>query len=195
MKHTHKLLQDLKAQYAASPWLKWAALFSLTLIGVYGLLALDVVRQNRQKQAIQGEQNLRRVLRLNGQEVWLKREEQARATVSALKAEIPETATQGLAQASLQNWIRQATSTLSQQESLRVSVNEPIASEVDEHILRVTASISGNISPRESLDLMRKIETNSNLTVVDTFVIQSDANSILQLTMTGYYRITDRTAQ
>lgn len=186
-----KQLNELKRQADAAPWLKWAGLLALVLVGAFGVQSLDRLRVQRQKAAIDAELNLRKMLSLKGQDLWLEREAAANTLLESLHQQLPIAATPGLAQAALQGWLREIAGNYGSNQNVRVTVNRAGELESLPGVLRVNASFSGNLSPRESLALLRKVETASNLIVVESISLQSDVSNVLQLTLNAYYRLGD----
>lgn len=188
MKALDAPLQSLKRQVDAAPWLRWASLAIAVLIAALALQALDNWRAERQKAGIEAEQALRRILALKGQNVWLAREKSAQQLRDSLKAQLPQVATPGMAQAALQNWLRNITANFDTQNVvIRLNRSAPLESMPD--VLRVNAALNGTLNPRQALALIRQIESSPNLVVVETVALQSDS-STLHLTVNAYYRIT-----
>ena len=183
-------LQALKRQIEATPWLKWAGFAIAILLALFIVQGLEGWRTERQKAAIEAEQNLRRILALKGQNAWLEREKNARQLRDALQAQLPEVATPGMAQAALQNWLRDITSSFESQQNVTIKVNRSGPVEGMPDVTRVNASLNGGLSPRQSLSLLRQIETSPNLIVVETLTLQSDDSNTLHLTVNAYYRVT-----
>ena len=57
--------------------------------------------------------------------------------------------------------------------------------------LRVTATLNGTVPARQAFNLLNQIESSSNLMVVESIMIRSDLNNILNLTVKAYYRMPD----
>ena len=180
----------LKRQLEAAPWLKWAGFAIAILLALFIVQGLDGWRDARQKAAIEAEQNLRRILALKGQDAWLEREKNAGQLRDALQAQLPEVATPGMAQAALQSWLRDIASGFESQQNVTIKVNRSGPVEGMPDVTRVNASLNGRLSPRQSLALLRKIETSPNLIVVETLTLQSDDSNTLHLTVNAYYRVT-----
>lgn len=194
MKAFDAQLQSLKRQIEAAPWLKWAGLAILVLIAIFALQGLDAWRMARQKASMEAEQTLRRTLALKGQDVWLAREKSALQLRDALKAQLPEVATPGLAQAALQNWLRGITAGFDAQQNASIRINRSAPVENMPGILRVNIALNGTFSPHQALALLRQIESAPNLIVVETINLQSDSSNTLHLTLNAYYRITGGSA-
>ncbi|WP_312147735.1 hypothetical protein, partial [Stutzerimonas kunmingensis] len=77
MKAFDSQLQNLKRQVEAAPWLKWAGLAIVLLLALFCLQALDAVRVERQKAAMDAELDLRRIMSLKGQDIWFERQKSA----------------------------------------------------------------------------------------------------------------------
>lgn len=182
-------LQSLKRQVEATPWLRWAGLAIAILLASLIVQGLESARTERQKAAIEAEQNLRRILALKGQDAWLEREQSTRQLRDALSARIPEVATPGMAQAALQSWLRGITSGFEARQNVTIRVNRSGPVEGMPDVIRVNAALNGIFSPRQSLGLLRQIEDSPNLLVVETITLQSDDSNTLHLTVNAYYRI------
>ena len=188
MKAFEAQMRALKQQAEAAPWLKWAGLAIAVLLAALMLQTLDGWRTQQQKAAIAAEMNLRRILALKGQDAWVEREKSATQLRDALVAQIPQVATPGMAQAALQSWLRGVTSAFDSRQNVTIRINRSGPVENVPGVLRVNASLNGNLSPRQALTLLRQIETATNLVVVETVNLQTDSNS-LQLSLNAYYRV------
>ncbi|MCA7025291.1 MULTISPECIES: hypothetical protein [Stenotrophomonas] len=194
MKAFESQLQSLKRQVEAAPWLKWAGLAIVLLLALFCLQALDAVRVERQKAAMDAELDLRRIMSLKGQDVWFEREKSALELRDTLRAQLPEVATPGMAQASLQNWLRGLTSGFGNEQNANIRINRSGTVETVPGVLRVNASLNVAASPRQSLNLLRQIESSSNLVTLETLTLQSDDSNTLHLTLNAYYRIAEGAA-
>lgn len=188
MKTLDASLQSLRRQVDAAPWLRWAALAIAMLAAAIALQALDKLRVERQKAGIEAEQDLRRILALKGQDVWVTREKSARLLRDSLKAQLPEVNTPGMAQAALQNWLRNITANFDNQ-NVTIRLNRTAPLESMPEVLKVNAALNGNLSPGQALALIRRIESAPNLVVVETMALQSDSSNTLHLTVNAYYRL------
>lgn len=193
MKALDSHLQNLKRQVEATPWLKWAGLAIFLLLTLFCLQALDAVRVERQKAAMDSELDLRRIMSLKGQDVWFERQKSAVELRDTLKAQLPEVSTPGMAQAALQNWLRVLTSGFGNEQNANIRINRSGTVETVPGVLRVNASLNVAASPRQSLNLLRQIESSSNLVTLETLTLQSDDSNTLHLTLNAYYRVTEGT--
>ena len=194
MKAFDSQLQNLKRQVEAAPWLKWAGLAIVLLLALFCLQALDAVRVERQKAAMDAELDLRRIMSLKGQDVWFERQKSAVELRDTLKAQLPEVSTPGMAQAALQNWLRGLTSGFGNEQNANIRINRSGTVETVPGVLRVNASLNVAASPRQSLNLLRQIESSSNLVTLETLTLQSDDSNTLHLTLNAYYRIAEGAA-
>lgn len=194
MKAFDSQLQSLKRQVEAAPWLKWAGLAIVLLLALFCLQALDTVRVERQKAAMDAELDLRRIMSLKGQDVWFDREKSALELRDTLRAQLPEVATPGMAQAALQNWLRGLTSGFGNEQNANIRINRSGTVETVPGVLRVNASLNVAASPRQSLNLLRQIESSSNLVTLETLTLQSDDSNTLHLTLNAYYRVAEGAA-
>lgn len=180
--------ESLKRQADATPWVKWAVLVITILLAGFILQALDRVRLESYQKAIKATINLQRIHSLQGQNVWFEREKKSTELRDALWAQLPTVTTPGMAQAAVQSWLRKLTSAFVSSQNVKIRVNQVGPVTEIPGVIRVNASISGNLSPRQALGVLRQIETSTNLVVAETVSIQSDSSDVLQLTLNAYYR-------
>ncbi|TWI14277.1 hypothetical protein [Aerolutibacter ruishenii] len=178
----------LRQQLDANPRLKWGAALIVALLLVFVVQELESARVHLQKRAIDEEVKLRRIKSLQGQNVWLSREQETERLHKALLAELPEVATPGLAQAGLQTWLRSLTAKSPQGNEIKVSVDPAAAVEEIPGVIRVHATLSGGMPARQIMDLMRQIESATNLVMIETTQIRSDQNNNFNISMNAYYR-------
>lgn len=195
MKVLEAQLQNLKRQAEAAPWLRWAGLAIAILLASFAVQSLMGWRIERQKSAVEAEQNLKRILALKGQDAWLEREKSALQLRDALKAQLPTVTTPGMAQAALQTWLRGITSGFESRQNVTVSVNRSGAVEGMPGVIRVNAALNGALPPRQALGLLRQIESSPNLIIVETATLLSDENSnTFHLTVNAYYQVAQGSA-
>lgn len=187
-------LQALKQQIEAAPWLKWAALVIAALLAVFALQTLNDWRIARQKASVDTEQALRRTLALKGQDAWLAREKSALQLRDSLTAQLPQVATPGMAQATLQSWLRGMTGKFDGKQNATIRINRSAPVDGMPNVLRVNAALNGNFDPRQALTLLRQIENSPNLVVVETINLQNDGSNTLHMTLNAYYRVPGETA-
>ena len=178
----------LRQQLDANPRLKWGTVLIVALLLAFAVQELEGARADLQKRAIDEEVKLRRIKSLQGQDVWLSRAQETERLHKALLAELPEVATPGLAQAGLQTWLRSLTAKSPQGNEIRVAVDTAAAVEAIPGVIRFHATLSGGMSARQIMDLMRQIESATNLVVIETTQIRSDQNNNFNITMNAYYR-------
>lgn len=181
----------LRQQTEANPRLKWAFAAIAVLLAAFLLQGLDGVRRDLQKRAIDEEAQLRRIKALQGQDAWLARADEATRLRDALRAEMPEVATPGLAQAALQNWLRGlAGGTGSGNDrGLNVAVDAAVPLESPTGVVKVHATLSGNLPPRQAMELVRQIESSSNLVVIETLTLRAAPGTTVNIGMNAYYRL------
>ena len=181
--------QAVRRQADANPRLKWALVLIAVLAAAYTWQGLDSLRASMQQQAIDEEARLRRTRALEGQEIWLTRAEEAEAIEDALWAEIPETTTVGLAQASLQSWLRDLSTAVAAGDDLNVTVESASALESPAGVVRVKARVAGGLAPRQVMEMLRQIESSPNLVVVETILVRGGRRGAFEIGLNAYYRL------
>lgn len=182
-------LRALRVQLDSTPWLRWA----LPVIGLLLLAfvwdSLDTMRAGAQARAMAEEVELRRIRALEGEDVWFSRADEATRVAERLRAELPSVSTSGLAQATLQSWLRDTAMAGLPPDTLRITVESTETVEDIPGVLRVRASMNGALSARQALGVIRQIESASNLIVIETVMIRSDQNPMFTATLNAYYRL------
>lgn len=182
-------LQGLRKQLDASPWLKWALLAIAVLLAVSIGQALESARIASQKSAIDAEVELKRIRALQGQEEWVARATETTRVLEALNAEIPPASTAGVAQAAVQSWLNGLVASAGDIQNARVNVDAPVALESPEGLLRIHATLSGGLPPRQAMNLLRQIESSTNLVLVESVDIRNDGNKAFSVSVNAYYRL------
>lgn len=181
-------LKPLLAQVRASARLQAGlALAALLLLG-WVFLVLGDLREAQLQRREQARQRYVQVRQLVGQDVWLQRADQATRLADALDAEIPRAQSAGLAQAAFQGWLKQIVD--SQGGTLRLEVQAPTHMEDPSDVVRVTAVVSGGMEPRQTWQMIHRIESSVSLVTIPLLTVRTDgANKIFSLTVQGYYRL------
>ncbi|MGH8075373.1 MAG: hypothetical protein ACREO4_15080 [Lysobacter sp.] len=132
---------------------------------------------------------LAKVQALAGQQAWIERADAAKQVADALQAEIPAAASPGLAQAEFQGWLRELAN--AQGVPVRLDVQAPVRLEQPADIVRVSATISGALSPDRAVQLIHRIEGHANLATIPISTIRSDTlkNRTFSITVQGFYRV------
>lgn len=182
-------LRSLRSQLDSAPWLRWA----LPAIGVLLLAfvwdSIETMRTHAQELAISREVDLRRIRALQGEDSWFARADDATRLLERLRAELPAAATPGLAQASLQSWLRETAFAGLPADTVRVNVESSDTMPSLPGVLRVKVNLSGALTAKQAVGVLRQIESSGNLVVVETAMIRSDHNSMFTAGLNAYYRV------
>lgn len=190
MKSSPPLLpQKLRQQFHKTPWLKWAMLLIGVLLALHSLHLLQAALKAAQLKAISQEERLRQVQSLRGQEIWLIREQESEKVLEGLTASIPTAPTAGVAQAALQGWLSGLGNSISNTQSVRISVEPGGSVESLSDVIRIRATLRGAMSAREALNVARQIESARDLVVIESADIRSDTNQLASFGINAYYRI------
>lgn len=180
-------LESLSQQLAGNRRLQVGLALIVALVFGFLLQALHDWRVVQQKSAIARELDLRQTRSLRGQDVWVQRAERVTTAHKALLGEIPIVATTGLAQATMQNWLRSVANSVRSASPMTIEVGAPV--EIEEHpgIYRARATVRAELTPRQAFDFMGTVEAAPNLAVVETVQIRSGQGRVA-MTIVGYYR-------
>lgn len=180
-------LQALADELRSNPRLK-IGLCVIALILLYGTwVTLDDLHKStlRALGDVRGE--LTRVEGLAGQDVWVDRAEGAAELLASLRAEIPDATSTGLAQAAFQSWLSGLLSSMPSK--IQMSLEPGVPVEMHPELIRVGATISGALSTRQVLDLIKRIESERSLIVISAIQIRNERMDTFSLTTHAYYRL------
>ena len=181
-------LRSISQQLAGNLRLQLGVGLIAALLFAFVLQSLHDWRVVQQKQAIAREIELRQTRSLRGQDIWVQRAEQVGIARKALLAEIPIVNTPGLAQASLQSWLRNVGNSVPTTSGLEIDVSAPVEMEEHPGIYRARATVRAGLTPRQAFDFMATVESAPNLAVVETAQVRADKGSRVTLNIVGYYR-------
>jgi hypothetical protein len=180
-------LTQARKEFAENPRLRIGA-WAIAAIAVFYLwLVLADWRAQMQKDYAAQSQQLQKIRSLAGQDEWLQRAERARALREALQAQIPEVATLGLAQASVQTLARNLAAASGN--AIRIQAEAPAPVPGSEGLWRVPVVISGGLGAEQVLQLVRRIESERNLVAIEQAMILNRENRTFSLTVVVFFRV------
>ena len=180
-------LNSTREELERNPRLRLGLLVIGVLIMLYVIAGLNQVRQGMADNYDVRSQQLVRVARIAHEKGWDVRAHDAEITRKALEAEIPDADSIGLAQATVQGWLRNTLTAVDPK--LTVSMGQPVRIDADKPYWKIPAQVSGMLQPRQALQLLRTIESRKELMTVDSIRLTSGRNGALALTVSAYYRV------
>lgn len=180
-------LASMRMELADNPRLRLGAWLIAAILIFYVWLVLADWRAQMHKDYVAQVQQLQKIRSLAGQDEWLQRAEQARVLRDALQAQIPEVATLGLAQASVQTLARDMIAASGN--AIRVQTEAPAEVGEGSGLWRVPMVISGGLGATQVLQLIRRIESQRNLVVIEQAMILNRENHTFSLTMVSFFRV------
>lgn len=181
-------IAQMRNEWSGNPRLRIGAFVILAILVLYVLMVLADWRTSLHEQYQQRTLQLYKMEALAGKNEWLVRAENARTLDKALRSEIPNAATIGLAQAEVQTWMRQIMQAFGPKMSSESHAPVPVAGEPG--LWRIPITIRGVISVQQLQEILRRIESADRLTVVDNLTVSMvrDVPNI-SLTAAAYYRV------
>jgi hypothetical protein len=180
-------LTQARKEFAENPRLRIGAWAIAAIVVFYLWLVLADWRAQMQKDYAAQSQQLQKIRSLAGQDEWLQRAERARALREALQAQIPEVATLGLAQASVQTLARNLAAASGN--AIRIQAEAPAPVAGSEGLWRVPVVISGGLGAEQVLQLVRRIESERNLVVIEQAMILNRENRTFSFTVVAFFRV------
>lgn len=183
----HPSLQRITTEWSGAPRLRVATAVAAAILALYALLVLVDWRRSLHDEYQQASLRLYKTAALEGQNVWLARAQQARDLRKALEAQVPSAKTLGLAQAEAQGWVQQLLRAfgrdLTSQTRAAVQV-DPAAG-----IWKVPISVRGAVTAGQYVEMLRRIEGNNRLMVIEQVSIANQGRPSIEMTITAYYRV------
>lgn len=181
-------LKPVLAQVRANPRLQAGLALVVVLLLGWVFLVLGDLRDAQLQLRDQARERYVQVRLLVGQDVWLQRADEATRLADALDAEIPRVQSAGLAQAAFQGWLKGIVD--GEGDAVRMQVQTPAYMEDPADVVRVTAVVSGGISPRRAWQMIHRIESGVSLVTIPLLTVKTDgANNMVSVTVQGYYRL------
>lgn len=192
MSASNATLASLRSQVQANPRLQ-AGLVVIALILAWWLhgaaTAWSTAQSARHADAVA---QLDRMEALVGEAAWAARADEAAALRDGLVAEIEPATTLGLAQAHAQASAMRWAKAAGPGDRLRLQV-QAAADTAIPGVQAIPLFLSGEVSPREALGLLREIESQRHLVVVEDFRYSPGPRGALNLRVRAFYRIGSET--
>jgi hypothetical protein len=181
--------QRLVEQVRDNPRLQGGLLLIAGLVAGWLFLVLGDLRQDGLRRLDQARQEYFRVRQLAGERDWPQRADAAVKLADALSAEIPDVASAGLAQAAFQDWLKDIVD--DQGVPVRIDLQAPVRLEPPaQDIVRITATLSGGMDPRQAWRMIHRIESGSALATIPDITVRSDGpNQTFSITVQGFFRL------
>lgn len=181
-------LQRLRSEWAANPRLRIGVTAALGILAVYVALVLLDWRRSLHQEYEQESMRLYKTAALEGQNIWLTRAQQARDLRKALEAQVPAARTVGLAQAEAQSWIQQLLRAFGGRD-MASQARAPVQVDTVAGIWKVPISVRGVVTSNQYLEMLRRIEGNDRLMVIEQVSIDNQRRPTIDMTISAYYRV------
>jgi hypothetical protein len=178
----------IRDEWKNNPRLRWGALIALAIGFLYLCLLLVDWRRDLHAEYQQRTLELYKMTELAGQEHWLVRAQDAKATERAVQAEIPNAATIGLAQAEVQTFVRQLINAFGNKLGSEARPSAEVAGQPG--VWRIPVTLRGVVSQVQMLEILRRVEGSDRLMVIDEFSFTFVRGvPSMSMTLVAYYRI------
>ena len=183
-------LQRARAEWAANARLRWGAGIAVAIAAVYVALMLIDWRSRLHEDYQQESVRLVKTASLAGQQQWIARAQQARDLRRALEAQVPASATLGLAQAEAQSWIQELLRAFGGRD-MNSQARAPVRVVADGDVWKVPVTVRGGLTSSQYLEMLRRIEGNERLIVVEQVTLDNQRRLTIEMTISAFYRVRD----
>lgn len=181
-------MAELRRQWAGNRRLRLGVFAIAGILALYLFLVLQDWRAALAQEYGARTEHLYKMRALAGQDEWIERARVMAELREALEAEIPEATTPGLAQASVQGWVRDVVSAYGG-DSVLVQPQDAVPVPGRPGLWRVPVAISGPLHPDRYLDLVAGIERRQSLSVIEQARVLNRENKTFSMTVVAYFRI------
>jgi hypothetical protein len=180
-------VQRLQSEWSSSARLRIGTWVVLAILVLYACLSLVEWRRSLLNDYEQASNRLYKTAALAGEERWLQRAQDARDLRRALEAQIPSAGTLGLAQAESQTWVQQLLRAYGRDMSSQA--NAPVPVDAAAGLWKVPVTIRGALTPGQFVEMLRRIEGNDRLMVIERISIDNQRRPTIDMTITAFYRV------
>lgn len=184
------VLQQARAEWAANARLRWGGGIAVAIAAVYVTLVLIDWRSRLHEDYQQESVRLVKTATLAGQQQWIARAQQARDLRRALEAQVPASATLGLAQAEAQSWIQELLRAFGGRD-MNSQARAPVRVVADGDVWKVPVTVRGGLTSSQYLEMLRRIEGNERLIVVEQVTLDNQRRLTIEMTISAFYRVRD----
>ncbi|ATD68545.1 hypothetical protein CNR27_14795 [Luteimonas chenhongjianii] len=177
----------IRSELRANPRLRAGAIAIIGILAFYALLSLFDWRAAVAERYVDKRDQLWRMQAVAGEDHWLGRADAAEAARSRLNAEIPVAKTVGLAQAAVQAQAKALADSAGA--NMRIQPEAPARVDGWEDLYRVPVVLSGGFEPAALVQLVRRVESGSNLVAIESVTYMNRQSRTAALTLVFFYRI------
>ena len=180
-------MRRARAEWDANPRLRIGVAVAAAIAALYAALLAFDWRARLHEDYEQASTRLVKTAALATQEEWIARAQQARDLRRALEAQVPRSATIGLAQAEAQSWIQQLLQAFGR--DMTSQARAPVRVEPAGDLWKIPVSVRGAVTPGQYLEMLRRIEGNDRLIVIEQVSIDNQRRPLVEMTISAYYRV------
>lgn len=180
-------LATARAELAENPRLRVGLVVIGALLLMYQLAGLSDLREHMSADYAARQTQLARVQNISSEDGWDQRASAMHAMRAALEAEVPRIDSMGLAQATMQSWLRDMATRSGS--TLSITMGTPLRVDADAGYWKIPAQISGQMPIHGALNLIRQIESRKELMSVDSIRLTTGNQPSISLEVASYYRL------
>ena len=179
-------LVSLRAQWRESAPLRLGSWLILFILIGYGLTLLSDYRSRLGEQYAEAEARIARLQGITQETEWPKRAQEANERRKVLEKQLWHAENHGLASAAMQSWLNEA---LRKSEIEEGRIQVKTAREVDgfAQLMQVRAQVKGVFEDGAIIDLIKDVETNHQLTVVESLDVMPGRRNIFDLEIKAFF--------
>ncbi len=181
------ILSRFRGEIGGNRRLQMGMMFIVLLIAMYGIGGLSSMRARISSEYVQDMQRLERVRHIAREKGWDKRAEDAQQLLTQLQAQIPQSDSVGLAQATFQGWLRGAAIATDPKLDIHMGTPQQVSDGSD--YWEIPAQLAGSLPRSRALEIVRKIESRGDLAVIRRIRLSVVSPNSLTLDVVAYYRI------
>jgi len=182
--------QRLTDQVRVNPRIRFALPVIAALLLLFAWQEADGIRTDLEADVLDEKSQLARIEALRGEDIWIERASESATTLQAMRARLPAARTSGLAQAALQNDLRDVIRALGDIRPPQIQVEQVQSDNLPDGVIQIRASMAAAIAPRRGVEVVQRLERGTALTRIESLEIRGGLNPGLQLVFSRYFQLT-----
>lgn len=182
-----RILDEIRGEWSRNARLRLGVLVIFALVAFYEIDGMGLITSQLKMDYSGKLTELSRIQAVSKERDWDSRAAKVKLLKDALQAEIPAVDTVGLGQATFQGMLGKMSTSAGG--GLSVTMDTPSKVAADGDYWKFPAQLSGPLSGRAALELIRQIESQKDLVMVQASRITGGDNPYVTLSVVAIYRV------
>lgn len=187
MKNNKINLSSFLEEWRDNQRLRLGGRLILAILLIYAVLLFSDGQKSVERESRDLYERIERLKTLTRQSGWPERAQAARAVLVQMESGLFTVESRGLAQANIQTWLDSQIKKTSIDKA-RVQVDQARSVPGRDDILQVTASVDASFDREKVIELIKRIETNAHIMVIEQLDIIRQKRERFTLVLKAYFQ-------